>query len=93
MKWTRLTARCTANLILNVIDGIGGKLERVVIDDLRDETFFGKLGIRLSDGREALIDSRPSDAIVLAIRRMAPIFVAEHVLDQIEQHQSQDEEE
>ena len=83
----------THDLILNVIDGVGGELERVVIDDLREETFYGKLGVRMPDGKEVLIDSRPSDAIVLAIRRMAPIFVAEHVLDTVEQHQSQEDEE
>jgi len=53
------------------------------VDDLRDETFLGKLVIELPSGQEVLVDSRPSDAIVLASKRRAPIFVAEHVLDQV----------
>lgn len=78
----------THDLILNVIESMGGELERVIVDDLRDETFYGKLGVRIKDGEEVLVDSRPSDAIVLAARQGAPIFVAEHVLNLIEQHQN-----
>jgi len=81
----------THDLVLNVIDGMGGRLQRVLIDDLHDDTFFGKLVVELNSGEEVLIDSRPSDAIVLAARRRAPIFVAAHVLDAIGQLPSADE--
>lgn len=81
----------THDLILNVIDGMDGELVRVLIDDLRDDTFFGKLVVRQKNGEEALIDSRPSDAIVLAARRQVPIFVAEHVIESIGQPPPQEE--
>lgn len=69
----------THDLVLNAIEAMGGELRRVVVDDLREETFFGKLDVRVGEGR-VLVDSRPSDALVLAVRRSVPIFVAEHVL-------------
>lgn len=81
----------THELILNVIEGMGGEFRRVIIDDLRDDTFFGKLDVLRPDGQRALIDSRPSDALVLAMRRRVPIFVAEHVLQSVEQRQSNEE--
>ena len=71
----------THDLILNVIESVGGELQRVVIDDLKDETFYGKLGIRLADGSEVFVDSRPSDAIAIAVRAKVPIYVDESVLD------------
>jgi bifunctional DNase/RNase len=78
----------THDLVFNVIDGLGGDLQRVIIDSLSDQTFYGKLVIRTAAGIEELIDTRPSDAMVLAMKRNAPIFVAEKVLGEI-----QDEEE
>lgn len=81
----------THDLILNTIESLGGELERVVVDDLKDEVFFGKLGVRVSKDKEVMVDSRPSDAIVVGVRRGVPIYVAEHVLDMVQQHQSGDE--
>lgn len=75
----------THDLIKNLIEGMGGELVRVLIDELKDETFFGKLVVRQPDGIEVLIDTRPSDAVVLAIRFGAPIFAAQEVLDSIGQ--------
>lgn len=73
----------THDLVLNVIDGTGCELRHVMVDDLRQETFFGKLAVRTPLGNVELIDSRPSDAIVLATKRRVPIYVAEHVLDMV----------
>lgn len=81
----------THDLVLNVIEAVGGRLNRVIIDDLREDTFFGKLDVRMADGTRALVDSRPSDALVVALRRRVPIFVAEHVLQTVEQHHSNEE--
>ena len=78
----------THDLVLNTMEAMGGTLERVLVDDLRvtdlgiGGTFFGKLVIRLADGTTAMVDSRPSDAIVLATKTGAPVYVAEKVLDQ-----------
>src|SRR5690606_13431288 len=73
----------THDLVFNIIDGLGCELLRVVVDALQDGTFFGKLIIRAADGSEQLIDSRPSDAIVLATKRKLPIFVNELVLQRV----------
>jgi bifunctional DNase/RNase len=75
----------THDLITNLIRDLGGELLRVLVDDLREETFFGKLVIRAGDGREVLVDSRPSDAIILAVKSSAPIFVEDHVLWEVSQ--------
>ena len=88
----KTTARpMTHDLIINAIEGAGAKLVRVLVDDLQDDTFYGKLVIRLAEGTEAYIDSRPSDALVLAARKSVPVFVAEHVLDSIGQAPSDEE--
>lgn len=72
----------THDLLSSVIKAFGGTLERVVINDLRDNTFFGRLIIR-RDGEILDVDTRPSDAIALAVQNGAPIFVEEHVLDEV----------
>jgi bifunctional DNase/RNase len=83
----------THDLIYNLVDGLGAEMSHVVVDDLRQDTFFGKLVVKTAQGTQEVIDSRPSDAIVLATKRQLPIFVAEHVLDQVLRHQEEEEEE
>ncbi len=69
----------THDLARNLIQHLNGQLERVVISELRDDTFFAVLWLR--QGEEAMtIDARPSDAIALALRADCPIYVAEQVL-------------
>jgi uncharacterized protein len=72
----------THELLSSVIEKMDGKLERILINDLQDSTFFARLVIRHS-GKTVEIDSRPSDAIALGISNDVPIFVAEHVLDDV----------
>lgn len=69
----------THDLLAHTIESLGGKLERIVINDLRDHTFFAKLVIR-QHGQSVEVDSRPSDAIALGIANDVPIYVEEHVL-------------
>ena len=73
----------THDLLASVIRHLGGQLVRIVINDLRDGTFFARLIIDI-DGREIEVDSRPSDAIALGVAEEVPIYVAESVLDQVE---------
>lgn len=80
----------THDLIYNLIDGLDCRLTRILVDQLLDDTFHGKLVLETPDGREVLIDTRPSDAIVLACKRGLPIFVAEEVLDQVISHQEEE---
>ncbi len=70
----------THDLLLSVIDEVGGELERIEVTRLAEQTFYALLYLRY-DGEVREIDSRPSDAIALALRADAPIYVAEDVLD------------
>ncbi len=71
----------THDLMKNIIDTFGVSLQDVFINELRDGTFYAKITIEgVSDSQE--VDSRPSDAIALAVRYGVPIFVAEEVLNE-----------
>jgi bifunctional DNase/RNase len=70
----------THDLLRSVIERLGGSVERIVISDLRDSTFFALIHVRQGESSLA-IDSRPSDAIALALRVSAPIYVLRSVLD------------
>ena len=67
----------THDLLKNVLDSLGGILNDVFISELRDGTFFAKLSLETQE-----IDSRPSDAIALAVRFGVPIFVSDKVMDE-----------
>jgi hypothetical protein len=72
----------THDLLANVIEQLGGTIDRIEINNLQDHTFFARIHIR-RDGEMLTIDSRPSDAIALGVATMVPIYVAEHVLDEV----------
>ncbi len=74
----------THELLANVIEQMGGSVERIEINDLSDGTFYALIHIR-HDGQTVQIDSRPSDAVALGIATTVPIYVAEHVLSQVAQ--------
>lgn len=69
----------THDLLANVIEALSGQLEKIVINDLVDHTFYAKLVVRVN-GEIVEIDSRPSDAIALGVAGDVPIYVEEHVL-------------
>ena len=69
----------THDLIRNILQALGAKLQRVAITDLRNNTYFASLSLVARD-KVIPIDSRPSDAIAIALRMKAPIFVSSHVL-------------
>jgi bifunctional DNase/RNase len=70
----------THDLLRNIIREISGKVEQVVINNLQENTFYAQIHLRLN-GKAFTIDSRPSDAIALALRMEAPVFVEESVLE------------
>lgn len=70
----------THDLIINIIEKTGYKLDRIEIHDVEKETYFASLVLAGDDGKEIEIDARPSDAIAVAIRIDAPIFVSSKVL-------------
>ncbi|MEN2998459.1 MAG: bifunctional nuclease family protein [Brevinematia bacterium] len=78
----------TYDLIRNILDSMGVSVEKVVINDLRDNTFYATLYINFQ-GNVLEIDSRPSDAVAIAVRFNAPIYVAQHVMDQSSIHKSE----
>jgi bifunctional DNase/RNase len=71
----------THDLAFNLVTELGGSLERVTVTELRDSTFFATLHVQM-DGRSVEVDSRPSDAIAIAVRAGAPIFAADEVIEE-----------
>jgi bifunctional DNase/RNase len=70
----------THDLLRDLLEQLGGEVEKIVISDLRESTFFALIHVRNPE-RAAAIDARPSDAIALALRTGSPIFVLRSVLD------------
>lgn len=71
----------THDLLKNIVGRMGGSIEKIVIDDLWNDTYYAK--IHVMQGNNLLeIDSRPSDAIAIGLRAKAPIFMSENVLEQ-----------
>jgi len=77
------TARpMTHDLLASMIEHLGGTIEQIEINDLENHTFFARIHVR-QNGKVLEVDSRPSDAIALGIATSVPIYVAEHVLDEV----------
>lgn len=70
----------THDLLRNLIVEMGARVERVVVTELRDNTFFAVIEMRNGSGDFIMLDSRPSDAIALALRADCPIYVNEEVI-------------
>lgn len=69
----------THDLMRNLLDSIDARIARVVVNDLRDSTYYALIALKW-DGNQQDVDARPSDAIALALRLHAPIFVDEKVM-------------
>lgn len=82
----------THDLIKNILDHLGATVKQVVINDLRDNTFYAVIEITVNDNRIP-IDSRPSDAIAIALRVNAPIYVADAVITKAKSIDVSDEKE
>ena len=70
----------THDLLRTVIEQLGGSIDHIFVNDLSNDTFFAKIVLKV-DGGTVDIDARPSDAMALALRAGAPIFVERQVLD------------
>jgi bifunctional DNase/RNase len=70
----------THDLLNSVIDTLGGVVNSIIVNDLKNDTFFAKVIIDTS-GKQMEVDSRPSDALALAVRTGVPIYADESVLD------------
>jgi bifunctional DNase/RNase len=82
----------TYELMKNVITQMGGVVDKVIINDLRDSTYYAEVHI-LQGNNLLIIDSRPSDAINIALRFSAPIFVEESVLEKSKVPKPEEDEE
>src|SRR5829696_1061875 len=69
----------THDLIISVVEQLGGEIQDIIINDLKEHTYFAKLRVR-KDGELTEVDCRPSDAIALAVTARVPIYVGEDVL-------------
>jgi bifunctional DNase/RNase len=70
----------THDLLSSVIDTLGASVNSIVVNDLKNDTFFARVILDI-DGKQVEVDSRPSDALALAVRTGVPIYAEETVLD------------
>lgn len=70
----------THDLFVDLIKSVGGSFQHILVNDLQNETFYAKIVVKIDD-RIHEIDSRPSDAMAVAVRAEVPIYVADQVMD------------
>ena len=81
LQGTKLPRPMTHDLLTNVIGQFEAEITRITVTELKDSTFYAKLTL-VKDGAEIDIDSRPSDALALAVRTEAPIFASNELIDE-----------
>ena len=88
MRHTAKIRPLTHDLMAHILTSLGAKVDRVIINDLKDGTYFARLILsaenELHERKIVEIDARPSDCIALAVQQNAPIYVAEAVWNQVE---------
>jgi uncharacterized protein len=80
LEGIKMARPMTHDLLRSIVDTLGGVVEAIEVSDLRDSTYYASICL-VVNGRTVSIDSRPSDAISLALRTKSPIFVAKKVLE------------
>lgn len=73
----------THDLLRRTIEQMGGKIDHVVVTELKDNTFYARIIIKKNNNEIVEVDARPSDSIALAVRAKTPIYVVEEVLKQV----------
>jgi hypothetical protein len=81
MQGTNLPRPMTHDLITSIVDQLDAELQRITVTELRDNTFYALITL-IRDGLEIEVDSRPSDALALAVRTNAPIFASQELIDE-----------
>jgi hypothetical protein len=81
LQEVEVTRPLTHDLLRNILQELGAEITQVNITALRDDVFYARIILTIN-GREMSIDSRPSDAIALAVRAHVPVFIAEDVMDE-----------
>ena len=82
----------THDLMKNIFDQMNFKLSKIEVTDLKDNTFYASIYLQ-NNGKEHVLDSRPSDAIAIAIRTGAPIFVSEKVIENAQKIEIEEDQE
>lgn len=75
----------THDLLCSIVETLGVRLEKVIIDKLVDSTFHAKLYFKANGNGSKTVDARPSDSVALAVRTKSPIFVEEQIFDKLSQ--------
>ncbi|MCL5048700.1 MAG: bifunctional nuclease family protein [Firmicutes bacterium] len=70
------------DLMLDIISALGASLEKIVVTEERDETYYAEMYLKVKNGNEIVLSCRPSDAIALATRCDAQMYVADELMDQ-----------
>lgn len=81
---TSMPRPLTHKLLLNIVEKMGGKLSRIVVDRLERNTYYSSIYVNIG-GQDIAIDSRPSDAIAIALEAKVPIFVSKVIMDKAAQ--------
>lgn len=81
LEGIKMARPMTHDLFKNVLSELGGTVKRVAITELKENTYYAVITLTVGD-REVAMDSRPSDAIAMALRSKTPIYVAKEVLEQ-----------
>ena len=79
LEGTQVPRPLSHDLMKSLIEALDARVERIVIDDIKENTFYAKVVLQ-HDGEALEIDARPSDSIALALRTNAPIFVSEQII-------------
>ncbi len=80
LQEVRVERPLTHDLLRSVIDALGATIDSIIVSDLKNDTFYAKIILNV-DGKQMEVDSRPSDALALAVRVGVPIYAEEVVLD------------
>ena len=81
MQGIEMQRPLTHDLFKNFLDDADIKMTKVIIDNLKENTFYAKINFDINSDKQIIIDSRPSDAVAIALRMDAPIFVMEDVFE------------
>ena len=84
LKGIQLPRPLTHDLLASTIIQLGGQIEKIVINDISDHTFYANIHVNL-DGKTVLIDSRPSDALAISAGTDIPLYVDEQVFEKMKQ--------
>lgn len=79
----------THDLVLDVIEELGGRVERIVVSDIEDNTYIAELHLNTPMGTDVIVDARPSDSLALAVRTNAPVEIDEELFDSCQQERDE----